>query len=234
MALALSSFAFTAWSATITYPNQAYRFYDGNFSPLPEVFNVKAIAVEGGIVVAVTRDGKIATSGFPETWLEDGIVQQLTNVVAVALNYTGGAALTAEGRVIEIGRRSHEQPELTNAIAIDAAGQFGDDDLDYRLAVTSDGRVVVWGLYEFGYPPSAEVPGVVTASGGWSHILALKNDGTIVQWDTETEPGVVAGLSNVVAVAAGAEHSVALKGDGTVVAWGKNHFGQLNVPAGLS
>jgi hypothetical protein len=155
-------------------------------------------------------------------------------VVAVGLNYTGGAALTADGRVIELGRRSEHPPVITNAIAIDVSGQFNDDDLDFKLAVTSDGRVVVWGLYEFGYPPSAEIPGVVTAAGGWSHIVALKGDGTVVEWDTDDPPAVVDGLSNVVATAAGGEHSVALKADGTVVAWGANYFGQTEVPAGLS
>jgi hypothetical protein len=117
-------------------------------------------------------------------------------------------------------------------IFLDVAGQAGDDDLDYKLAVTRDGRVVTWG--HFGFPPSAEVPGVVTAAAGWSHIVALKGDGTVVQWDLDNEPEVVAGLRNVVAVAAGGTHSVALKADGTVVAWGENYFGQLNVPEGLS
>jgi hypothetical protein len=218
----------------ISYPNQAYIFSKGTFSPVPGAFNVKAVAVEDTHVLAVTRDGRVMASGFPETWLADGIVEGLTNVVSVGLNYTGGAALTADGRVIELGRLSVEQPALTNVIALDVAGQSGDDDLDYKLAVTSDGRVLAWGLYESGYPPSAEIPGVVTAAGGWNHVVALKSDGTVVQWDLDNAPTAVAGLSSVVAVAAGGEHSVALKADGTVVAWGENYFGQLNVPPGLS
>jgi hypothetical protein len=152
----------------------------------------------------------------------------------VGLNYTGGAALTADGRVIEVGLRSEYTPVLTNAIAIDVSGQFNDDDLDFRLAVTSDGRVVVWGVYEFGFPPSAEVPGAIAAAAGWSHIVALKSDGTAVEWGVDSALPVDVGLSNLVAVAAGGEHSVALKADGTVVAWGQNFFGQTNVPAGLS
>ncbi len=184
------------------------------------------------MVLAVTRDGRVVASGLPEDWLPEGVLDQLTNVVAVGLNYTMAAALTADGRVIEVSRSPVPSPGLTNAIALDVAGQFNDDDLDYMLAVTSDGRVVVWGY--FGYPPSAAVPGVVTAAGGWSHIVALKGDGTVVQWDLERGPEPVTGLSNVVAVAAGALHSLALKADGTVVAWGENQFGQTNVPAGLS
>ena len=226
-ALALSCFVFSGWAAPITYPNQAYLFSGGTFSPVPGAFNVKAVAAEGDTVLAVTRDGRVRAAG-----LSPGIVEDFTNVVAVGLNYTMGAALTADGRVLEFGNPYFQPPGLTNVIAIDVSGQFHDDDLDYKLAVTSDGQVVVWG--NFWSPPSAAVPGVVTAAGGWSHILALKNDGTVVEWNTDKEPELVAGLSNIVAVAAGGMHSVALKADGTLVVWGENFFGQLDVPPGLS
>lgn len=231
---ALLCSVFTAASAPITYPNQAYTYWNGVVSPVPGAFNVKAVALEGPRGMAVTRDGRVISWGLPDYWVTNSILDDLTNAVSVGLNYTSAAALTADGRVIEIGGPSENPVVVTNAIAIDVSGQFGDDDLDYKLAVTRDGRVVVWGRYQDWHPPGAEVPGVVTAAGGWSHIVALRNDGTVVEWDTEFPPTVVAGLSNIVAVAAGGEHSVALKADGTVVAWGYNHFGQTNVPAGLS
>jgi alpha-tubulin suppressor-like RCC1 family protein len=218
----------------ITYLNQAYTFSNGPFVPVPEAFNVQAVAVEGDRIMAVTQDGRVVTSGFPPSWLADGTVDQLTNVVAVGLNYTGGAALTADGRVIEVGRPSFQKPEITNAIAIDVSGQFNDDDLDFKIAVTSDQWVVAWGLYENSSPPSAELPGLHSAAAGWNHIVALIQDGKVVEWDVDTPPTVVPGVSNVVKVAAGGEHSVGLKNDGTVVAWGDNSFGQTDVPAGLS
>jgi len=225
-AFALLYFVSTGWTAPITYPNQAYILSGTNYYPVPGAFNVKAVAVEGDRFMAVTRDGRLVgelsgTEGF-------------TNLVAVGLNYTTSAALTADGRVVG-GYPSSQPPELTNVIAIDVSGQYNDDDLDYMLGVTSDGRVVTWGRYEEWYPPSAEVPGVVAAAGGWSHIVALKSDGTVVEWGVNNEvPEAVAGLSNVVAVAAGGVHSVAVKADGTVVAWGENFFQQIDVPAGLS
>jgi hypothetical protein len=225
---------FTAQSAAITYPNQAISFRAGQSFPVPGAYNVKAVAVEGQRIMAVTSDGRIVTSEFPEFWLEDGVVDALTNVVAVGMNYTGGAALTADGRVIEIGARSTFTPLITNAIAIDVSGQFNDDDLDFRLAVTRDGQVVVWGLYEFWHPPSADLPGVVTAAAGWSHIVALKNDGTVVEWGVDHAPTVVAGVSNVVGVAAGGEHSAALKADGTVVAWAAYSAVVTNAPNNLT
>jgi alpha-tubulin suppressor-like RCC1 family protein len=226
-AIALSCSVFNGGSAPITYPNQAYIFSGGTFSPVPGAFNVKAVAAEGDTVLAVRRDGRVVPPG-----LSPSVLEHCTNAVAVGLNYTMGAVLTADGRVLEFGRPALQPPGLTNVIAIDVSGQYNDDDLDYKLAVTSDGRVVTWGY--FVYPPSAEVPGVVTAAGGWLHIVALKNDGTVVEWNFEQEPETVPGLSNVVAVAAGGTHSVALKADGTVVAWGANHSAQLDVPPGLS
>ncbi len=217
----------------VSYPNQAYRFRDDQAIPIPWASNVKAVAVEGERILAVTHDGQLLTSDLPSHWLRNDGTNALTNVVAVGLNYTSGAVLTADGRVIVLGGGNEHTPVVTNAIALDVCGQANDDDLDYMLAVTGDGRVVVWGIYGWG-PPSAEIPGVVSAAGGWVHIVALKGDGTVVEWDVNTPPRMVAGLSNVVAVAAGGEHSVALKSDGTVVAWGENYFGQTNVPAGLS
>ena len=233
-ALALCGAVFTAWSAPITYPNQAYTYHAGALSPAPGAFNVKAVAVEGERGLAVLRDGRVLAWGFPDFWLTNGILDRFTNAVAVGLNYTGAAVLTEDGRVIELEAFSSQQPVVTNAMALDVSGQFNDDDLDYMLAVTQDGRVVVWGRYEGWHPPSADVSGVIAAAGGWSHIVALKNDGTVIEWGTGSSPAVVDGLSNVVAVAAGGEHSVALKADGTVVAWGRSFFGETNVPVGLS
>jgi len=222
---------FNGLSAAVPYPNQVYVFSEGSFSPLPGFTNIKAFAVEGDRILGVTREGRVVASGMGENWLPE---EQLTNVVAVGLNYTAAAALTADGRVFESGRSGSL---VSNAIALDVSGQFDDDDLDYKLAVTSDDRVVVWGNFGcFDCPPFVvvEVPGVVTAAGGWSHVAALKSDGTVIQWDPGYMPEPVAGLSNVVAVAAGGTHSMALKADGTVIAWGANYYGQLNVPTDLS
>ena len=71
---------------------------------------------------------------------------------------------------------------------------------------------------------------------GNGHILALKNNGTVIAWGDNGQGGgnVPAGLDNVVAVETGTQHSLALKNDGTVVAWGLNRNGECNVPADLS
>jgi hypothetical protein len=82
---------------------------------------------------------------------------------------------------------------------------------------------------ECNVPPDLDQ--VVSVSGGYSFSLALKADGTVVQWGTlAAQP---AGLNGVVAIAGGQFHALALKSDGSVVAWGDNSNNQCSVPAGL-
>ncbi len=109
----------------------------------------------------------------------------------------------------------------------------------HGLAVNSDGTVTAFGRNEMG---SCDVPaglsGVVAVSTGDGISLALKSDGTVVEWGGDAGWGPLygrppAGLTGVVAIAR-AMHGLALKSDGTVVAWGENNNGQCNVPAGLN
>jgi hypothetical protein len=78
--------------------------------------------------------------------------------------------------------------------------------------------------------------GVVAVAAGYSHTVALKNNGTVVAWgdNTSGQTTIPPGLSGVVAVTAGYSHTVALKNNGTIVAWGDNSSGQTTIPVGLS
>jgi alpha-tubulin suppressor-like RCC1 family protein len=67
--------------------------------------------------------------------------------------------------------------------------------------------------------------------------LALKQDGTVVEFDWSTtgvHSHIVEGLTDAVAIAAGPVHNLAIRKNGTVFSWGFNRNGELNPPPGLS
>jgi alpha-tubulin suppressor-like RCC1 family protein len=79
----------------------------------------------------------------------------------------------------------------------------------------------------------AELGPVVAIAVGDRHALALKPDGTVVQWGSEDSRtlGVPAGVDRIVAVAAGSSVSACLRDDGAVIAWNSRqilppHVGQ--------
>jgi alpha-tubulin suppressor-like RCC1 family protein len=108
--------------------------------------------------------------------------------------------------------------------------------------------VIRWGLGTNRYAESQIPPdltNVLAIAAGFTHSLALRPNGTVVGWGSDTNYGQInipSGLSNVTAIAAGGFHSLARKSDGTVVAWGAGdgvqtgnyQHGQSIVPAGLS
>jgi hypothetical protein len=109
------------------------------------------------------------------------------------------------------------------------------------LALDAQGTVTSWN-------PSQPVPEglgpVLDIAIGTSHRMAIKADGTLVAWGSNSagQTTIPAGLGPVKAIAAGGStsspafggFSVAVKQDGTVAAWGTNTYGQATVPAGLS
>ena len=130
----------------------------------------------------------------------------------------------------------------------------------HSLALADDGSVWAWGLNndgqlgigqsgddQNGNPLISRVPvqvsglsGASAIAGGGYHSLALKSDGTIWAWgsnsngqlgnNTTTDspvPVPVSGLTGMIAVAGGGVYSLALKSDGTIWAWGRNDAGQL-------
>lgn len=88
----------------------------------------------------------------------------------------------------------------------------------------------------FGTPtPPAGLSNVVAIATGSSHVLALRNDGSVIAWGiygAGQTTNIPPGLTGVVKVVAGSAHNAALRGDGTVVCWGSGPA--TNVPAGLS
>ena len=85
----------------------------------------------------------------------------------------------------------------------------------------------------------------VAVAAGYSHVSALRRDGTVWTWGSNeagqlgngspgshpnSTPTVVFGLTGVIAIAAGSSHTVALRVDGTVWSWGKDGISNPSTP----
>ncbi len=208
--------------------------------------------------VAIELPGKAlqVALGEPTAYalLEDGIV------VAWGANDEGQLGNGAMGASGELGM--YPKPSimpvrvtgLTNIIQIEAGRK-------HAVALRKDGTVWAWGTRENGAigdgkpttlrPLKAIGPtrvpgleGITQIAVGPTHSLALKSDGRIMSWGTNSDgelgigtritgwtPAEVMGLDRVVAIAAGTGggkgSSGAVRDDGTVWMWGTNTSAQL-------
>ena len=103
-----------------------------------------------------------------------------------------------------------------------------------RLAT---GTVSVWGSS----PTLKNVPpalsGVTSVAFGNAHLIARRDDGSVVAWGGTNlygETTIPPELPPVTTIAAGWNHNLAITSGGSVVAWGRNNAGQTDVPADLS
>ncbi len=151
---------------------------------------------------------------------QTNVPADLTNIVAVAADFSHVLALRADGTVTGWGANDYGQLNipvgLANVVAV-AAGNY------HSLALRSDGTVVGWGGNTYGQAlPPAGLSNVIGIAAGTIYSLALKNDGTVIGWGYNLygQASAPSDLTNAVAVAAGSEHSLALRSDGTVAAWG--------------
>jgi len=89
---------------------------------------------------------------------------------------------------------------------------------------------------QFVDPGASSMAAPLAIAAGMDYSLALKFDGTVIEWGFggDGATGVPADLTNAVAIAAGTFHSLALRSDGTVVGWGSDYGGETTPPPGLS
>lgn len=196
---------------------------------------------------------------------------QLTGVVAIASGNNHVLALKTDGTIWAWGHNQYGQvgdgtqvdklfpvridPYLTVGItgmtAVSARA-------DSSYAIRSDGTAWSWGnnadaqlgLGQSNMPAYAstpvQIPGLASVqsiAAGNSHAVALKKDGTVWAWGSNSNgqtgmgtpgnpswaysPSQVAGLSGVIQVSAGGASTVVLKSDYSLYAFGGNMYGQI-------
>jgi hypothetical protein len=169
-----------------------------------------AIGTSGLAGLAVREDGQLVCWGnfSPLT----NVPPSLTNVVQAAASTQSALALRNDGTVASFGQGAPAVPtNLADVVSIETTRSFGTP-----YALRADGTVVSWN----GSGVMSLVDGatnIVAISAGASHLLALRNDGTVfVNGSTQYGQGALPGtLSNVVEVAAGHVHSIVRFGDGS-------------------
>ena len=199
-------------------------------------FLTGVIAVKAGqtFSLALKGDGTVwAWGGNGSGQLGDNLkgdssvpvqVVGLTAVQRIGVGYSFGQAILEDGTAWEWGNNN--------------AGQLGNNN-------TNNSRVPV--QVQDPNDPSGFLTRATYISGGGSHTVAVKTDGTAWAWGDNTngqlgnnttvaslapvqvqDPTDVTGfLTGMVAIAGGAEYSLGLKNDGTVRGWGLNGAGQL-------
>jgi alpha-tubulin suppressor-like RCC1 family protein len=83
---------------------------------------------------------------------------------------------------------------------------------------------------------SPELRGVKEIAAGNDFGLALRHDGTLHGWGSNTvgQLSIPSGLSTATKIRCGSAFALALRSNGTVTAWGSNSSGQTAIPATLS
>jgi len=198
-------------------------------------------------------------------------VSDLSDIVAISAGSWHSLALKSDGTVWAWGQNEYGQlgdgtttrsSTPVQVLTSEGAGFNSvtaiSSGYDHSLALKSDGTVWAWGtnsFYQLGEGTNVEYRdtpvqvltsegagfnSVTAISSGNGHSLALKSDGTVWAWGTNSfgvlgdgttterhNPVKVSGLSDVAAISTNGQHDFALKSDGTVWAWGRNEYGQL-------
>eukprot|EP01062_Namystynia_karyoxenos_P035811 TRINITY_DN26140_c0_g1_i2.p1 TRINITY_DN26140_c0_g1~~TRINITY_DN26140_c0_g1_i2.p1 ORF type:complete len:418 (+),score=70.16 TRINITY_DN26140_c0_g1_i2:76-1254(+) len=148
-------------------------------------------------------------------------------------------ALTTDGRLMGWGFHMekndglllHQPPELPAGSSVVAVGAMS----GVGCALLQDGSFLHWpvtsGVSEEDWPEC--VPGVVSMSCGWRHVLFILEDGSIKgcgadDYDKTKPPE--AGGRKAVLVAAGYDHSIAAYDDGSIECWGEDSDGCCQTP----
>ena len=198
----------------------AWGVNDSGDSTVPSgLSSVVAVSAGDGISLALKADGTVVAWGVNSSG-QATVPKGLGNVVAISAGRLASLALVADGAID--GRVAGWPMDwagvpggLSGVVAI-AEGKYfasipaaGD-----AIALRSDGTVQEFNPNWFGSTPQT-LKNVVASARGYSHSIALRDDGTVIAWGItgpSNEPP--AGLTNVVAIAAGYYHSVALVSDG--------------------
>ena len=214
-------------------------------------------------------DGTTTDKPLPQRLLDDN-GRAIRGIADIAAGLAHAFALRADGRLLAWGYNgygqlgdgtysSRQRPTLVldssgnplGGIAEVASGQY------HSIALTAAGEVFAWGYngqgqlgdgtFDGRQTPARvfgadqfPLSGVVSVGSGWNHGLAVKADGAVVTWGSNSSGQLGARIQSYATLAVvaddvaggrrvfgGEAFSVAARDDGTLLAWGSAGYGQL-------
>ena len=199
--------------------------------PAAALSGVTAIAAGHFFTVALKSDGSVLVWGSNFSGQTTVPAAALSGVKAIAAGNSHVVALKTNATVVAWGSNSNGQtnvPVGLSGITAIAAGA------SHTLALKNDTTVAVWGNNQFGqvagglttpispysatmnpvkiFPSSFALSGVVAIAAGTNHSVALRSDGTVTSWGSNTYGQLTppAGIY-VLAIAAAGNFTVAVR-----------------------
>lgn len=230
-----SSKAFTATASgiptgfTYSYSGISGTNYGPTSTPPTNAGNyaVTATVTNANFAGNATQTFAITKATPAVTWPTPASINYGTALSSSQLNATASVAgsfiyTPASGATLATGTRT-----LQAAFTPTDTANYTTTTASIALLVSSSSRPITLIAPPSTYDGNAKSYAVSQMShlaAGSAHSLAIKADGTVVAWgsNSDGQTNVPANLSGVVQVAAGYDHSLALKADGSVVGWGKN------------
>jgi hypothetical protein len=189
----------------------------GYFGQIPKTAKVPAdVTFIAANYLELHQNGTVSSlsSSYAPGW---------TNVAAISSD--GTYAVTTQGRVLgdQTDRGYPVFSAITTALAVTGNIHGG-------VALLANGTIVAWDraygpsrnpdAYNLPHPP-AGITGVTAIAAGDAFFIALKSDGTVIQWGWPTRILPPAGLNDAKAIAASPDCPVAaaVRSDGSLTKW---------------
>jgi alpha-tubulin suppressor-like RCC1 family protein len=188
-----------------------------------DLSGVTAISAGNSHSLALLEDSSVRAWG--SNFYGEGAVPPGLQARAIAAGGSFSAAIDLDGALVVWGfipgGVMPVPAEFTNLVSI-VAGSL------HILAQRADGAVLAWS----GAVLPTQATNVVALAAGDAHgSMALRADGTVVEWGM-ANPGQVLDLEKVVAISAGGNRRIAVLQDGSVAEWGE--LAGSGMPAGLA